>query len=48
MGNNHGIDTKKDFRSVNVNLICYDRGIRSNSETHQHFIDNLGQLDIIK
>jgi hypothetical protein len=38
MGNNHGIDTKKDFRSANVNLICYDKGIRSNFETHQNFI----------
>ena len=38
MGNNHGIDTKKDFRSANVNLICYDKGIRSNFETHQNFM----------
>ena len=38
MGNNHGIDPKKDFRSAKVNVICYDKGIVSNFETHQNFI----------
>ena len=38
MGNNHRIDPKKDFRSAKVNVICYDKGISSNFETHQNFM----------
>jgi len=38
MGNNYGIDSKKDFRSANVNVIFYDKGIISNFETHLNFL----------
>ena len=38
MGNDYGIDSKKDFRSANVNVIFYDKGIISNFETHLNFL----------
>ena len=38
MGNDHGINPKKGFPSAKVNVICYDKGIISNFETHQNFM----------
>ena len=38
MGNNYGVDSKKDFRSANVNVIFYDKGIISDFETHLNFL----------
>jgi len=34
MGGNYGVD----FRSANVNVIFYDKGIVSNFETHLYFL----------
>ena len=38
MGGNYGIDSKKDFRSADANVIFYDKGIISNFETHLNFL----------
>ena len=38
MGADYGIDSKKDFRSANANVIFYDKGIISNFETHLNFL----------
>ena len=38
MGGNYGVDFSKDFRSANVNVIFYDKGIVSNFETHLNFL----------
>ena len=38
MGGNYGVDSAKDFRSANVNVIFYDKGIISNFETHLNFL----------
>ena len=38
MGDDYGIDSKKDFRSANANVIFYDKGIISNFETHLNFL----------
>ena len=47
MGNQHkvnnkknllSLNVKKDFLSANVNVICYDKGIISDFETHLNFI----------
>ena len=38
MGGNYGVDFSKDFRSANVNVIFYDKGIISNFETHLYFL----------
>ena len=38
MGNTNGVDSKKDFRSANVNVIFYDKGIISDFETHLNFL----------
>lgn len=38
MGFDYGVDSKKDFRSANVNVIFYDKGIISNFETHLNFL----------
>ena len=38
MGNNYGVDSKKNFRSAEVNVIFYDKGIISNFETHLNFL----------
>ena len=35
---NYGVDFSKDFRSANVNVIFYDKGIISNFETHLNFL----------